>query len=201
MGEDYVSTVSSPLELTHEVGIICAHCEEDIHYGEEVVLLEVVQVQKLGGQMRYYSVKDLSDPQGDFLFEPYHFCVECWRGLFEDMREEVDNKPPLQDLLSAIECCCCGSGIRGLPEVEYASTFTIGEFRVSIYQPVIGGAWKVGPGFVASSKPDVVCAFCIGALNEWTISMWDDFSHNGECIDCVQSRCWRQEHCRCCCHE
>lgn len=178
------------------VEVICADCEDRIGYEKEFVLLQVVQLQKLGGGVFFYPVMDETGIVSDYQFEPYHFCFECWEDLYEKIREEMADAPPAEDALSVIECTCCGSGIR---EWEITGTWTVGEFITSRRAPAPG--FTPGPRFDQASKPEVLCAYCLALLNEVVITMWDDFPAESICIDCVQARCWRHQNCGCSCHE
>jgi hypothetical protein len=187
-------------------GVVCAQCEDDIKMEEECYLLQVVQCQKLGGQMYFYPVKDEFDENDDFLFEPYHFCFECWEDLLTDAKREMQDAPPVEDARSIIECTCCGSGIRGMEthnsaEIpgEYVATYTLLEFERSRRAPAPG--FMFGPAPRVLGKSEVLCTYCTAILNEVLIAMWKDFSQAGECIDCIQTRCWRYENCGCTCHE
>jgi len=178
-------------------GVICAQCEDSIEMTEECFLIQVVQPQKIGGQLFFYPVKDEFSMEGDFLFEPYHFCFSCWEDLLEDLQKEMRDVPPVEDALSILECSCCGSGVR---EWEYCATYSLGEFRRSSRAPAPECSY--GPVFQQDSGPEVLCTYCAALLNEVAITMWEDFSHEGECIDCIQLRCWRYgDVCVCSCHE
>jgi hypothetical protein len=184
-------------ESTHPTGVTCADCEDEISYEEEFILIQVVQAQKVGNEIFLYPLLDETGLQSDFLFEPYHFCFKCWEDSYEKVQEEMEDTPPIADVLSVIECSCCGSGIR---EWEIIGTWTIGEFFVSRRFPA-GGAQRLHPRFNGIGKPSVLCSYCIALLNEVVIAMWDDFPAGDTCLDCVQIRCWRTQDCACTCHE
>lgn len=186
-----------PEEAPVSADVICAQCEDEIELGEEIFLIQVVQPQRLGGQVFFYPVIDEFDMDGDYLFEPYHFCFSCWEDLLDDLKNEVGEAPPLEDALSIIECSMCGAGIR---EWEYVVTYTLGEFLRSSRAPA--PECTFGPAFHPNGKPEVLCTYCAAILNEVAIAMWKDFSHEGECIDCIQLRCWREgDTCTCSCHK
>lgn len=162
-------------------------------YTDECVRVQVVQPQQLGGKTFYHTIIDETDIQGDFLFDPYIFCFDCWDHTYDSLREEVEGMPPIEDEASAHSCSCCGSGIR---DWEYAGTFSVGEFRVSKRAP--NGIH--GPHFHTDIRPSVLCLYCLGVLNENYIALWDNLSQFDECLDCIQVRCWRFPNCGCGCH-
>lgn len=208
MGEDLRAHYDwdSEHEEPESTEIVCAHCEDEIEMTEECFLLQVVQCQSIGGQVHFYPVIDETDEDGDFLFEPYHFHFDCWEELYEKINTEMRDVPPVEDVVSVIECSCCGSGIRGIEvhdggEIpgEYSATYSLGEFRRSERAPA--PELTFGPAFVPIAKPEVLCTYCTAILNELAITMWEDFSHEGECTDCIQNRCWRFQACGCSCHQ
>ena len=194
MGEELAEFVGR----RRPVEVICADCEDIIGYEEEFVLLQIVELQKLGGVFDY-PVMDETGPVSDYKFEPYHFCFKCWEDLYEKIQEEMEDCPPTEDVNSIIECTCCGSGIR---EWEITGTWTVGEFITSKRVPFVEGQYQVpGPHFDQASKPQVLCVYCLALLNEVVISMWEDFPEENICLDCVQVRCRRHQECGCSCHE
>lgn len=188
------SLTSHEEEEKSETDIICADCERAIDYGTETYLIQVVQPKMAGGSVFYYPVIDENDVNGDFLYEPFVYCFDCWDTHYWELKREAQDIPPVQDALSVIECACCGSGIR---EWEYAGTFTLGELDPSARSPNN----VHGPRFVPTSKPDVLCLYCLAIFNDNYIVMWDELSQFGECADCILTRCWRHEQsCGCGCH-
>lgn len=183
----------SASEENRETEIICADCEDNLDYGAEVVLVQIVQPKLAGGEMLFYPVIDEHAVNGDFLFEPFVYCFGCWDNRYWDLKNEVDDTPPVLDSRSVLDCTCCGSGIR---EWEYAATFTVGELQSSPREP----SNRPGPTFNATGKPEVICLYCMTVLNENHITMWDELSQAGECADCTHIRCWRHGSCGCGCH-
>lgn len=177
-----------------KTGHTCSDCEGDALYLEEVFLIHIMQPQVVGGQVVFHNIIDEDDPHGDFLFQPFFFCFECWENHYHELQEAVRDEPPVSDEFSAIECSCCGSGIR---EWEYTGVFTLGEFHVSKRAPNNFH----GPKFVPNGKPETLCLYCLSIINDNYIAMWDDLSQEGECGDCLLIRCWRHpEGCGCGCH-
>ena len=178
----------------HQTGHICPDCAEELVYTAEVVLLQIQQPHIIGSKVLFTPVVDEAGADGGFIFEPYFYCFSCWEGHFDDLRNEVEDTPPVEDMHSIIACTCCGSGIR---EDEYVATFHQGEFHVSPRSPNN----IAGPKFVSETKAGVLCLLCITIFNDNYIEMWDDLNQFGECCDCIERRCWRANSCGCDCHE
>jgi hypothetical protein len=181
----------------YTTGHVCADCGKNIKYMEECWLLQVVQLQRINGKTLQYAVIDEDDVDGDFLFEPFFFCHECWESNYESLRAESVDEPPVRDPFEQahFECSCCGSDIR---EWEYAGSMTIGEFHPSTRAP--NGVR--GPCFIPNCDAEPLCLHCLRVLNENFIEMWDELSQLDECADCTQIRCWRygDNACSCSCH-
>ena len=180
-------------ELLHSTGHICADCGEKINYTDECVLVEVIQPQKLGGKNFYHKVIDEESLNGDFLFEPYFFCFSCWDDNYDNLKEDIEDSPPIEDDESQHTCTCCGAGIR---DWEYAGIFSVGECHVSRRAP--NGV--PGPHFESDVEPELLCLYCLRLINENYIELWENLYQNEECMDCTQLRCWRFPQCGCGCH-
>lgn len=187
-------TATSDTITNRPTGHICTDCGESLDYVDEVWLLEVQQLRQLGGRVFHHQVFNEQDPQGDFLYDPYFYCFNCWETQHKELKEDFDDELPILDRESIMECSCCGSGIR---EGEYVGVITLGEFHPSTRAP----NGERGPRFTSISNPDIICTFCLALLNENHMTMWEEgFSQVGECIDCTQLRCWRYNNCTCTCH-
>lgn len=178
---------------SHDTEHICADCGDAIVYMEEVFLLQIVRPQLFDGRTLHYQVTDESDPEGPFKFKPYYFCFKCWEKMYEAVRSDTADEPPVEDEASRFECVCCSSGIR---DMELCGIFTLGEFHVSSRAP----DGVRGPNFMQLSSSNMLCLYCTGLMNDGYIDMWADLSENGECSDCVQARCHRTSNCNCRCH-
>jgi hypothetical protein len=190
MGEGLV-LASLPLQRTD---FICADCGDPITYMDEVFQLQVIRpVRPDRSQTLYLEVTDEHHPEDGFLFEPYYFCYRCWEKNYDEIRDDMEDEPPVDDADSKFECVCCGSGIR---QWELAGTFALGEFRLSERSP----NGERSASFVTLSNVDMLCIYCLTILNDGYIDMWQDLSENHECTDCVQARCWRATECGCRCH-
>lgn len=188
-------SLTLPPALLRPSGYVCtdSDCEAPIHYGDESVLLQIVFVQRGDGELLKYPVRDEDDPEGDFLFEPHYFCMDCWTKTYEWVREQTENQPPVQDMLSTVSCSCCGSGVREC--AEYVGVAEVGEFQRSRRAPDN----LSGPRFEVSANPLLICLSCLHLIIEGYIELWDHLTQIGECIDCCNARCWRAP-CSCNCH-
>jgi hypothetical protein len=187
LGPELTDSALSP------TGHICADCGENLTYAEEAWLLQVVQLQEIGGKLQSVYIVDEQDPDKDFLFTPYFFCFSCWENHIEELKEECDGQPPVEDRGCIADCFCCGSSIL---EGEYSGLISLGEFELSRRAP----SGVAGATFAMRHAPDVICLYCLSVLNESFIEMWDELSQFGECMDCIFSRCWRAGPCACGCH-
>jgi hypothetical protein len=172
---------------------VCADCGEAVRFTEEVWLLQVVELHVVGGHLQYTQIIDETDADRDFLFAPYFFDFHCWESLYDDLKEECEDHPPVEDSLSVAECTCCGSSVR---EGEYTGLFTVGEFHLSRRSP----NGMTSGTFVPNGAPEVLCFYCLYVLNDNFMEMWDELSQFGECADCIFCRCWRGDSCPCGCH-
>lgn len=175
-------------------GHLCSDCGKELEYTEEVFLVQIIQPQRFDGKVFYHNVIDESDPQGDFMFDPWYFCFSCGENLLEGLKEDATDEPPVEDDASSHDCVCCGSGIR---DWELAGTITVGELHISSRAP--NGIR--GPHFHSNGKPDLYCLYCMVIINTFHIELWSELSESGECADCIQVRCWRYDECECACHQ
>ena len=196
MGED---GIDESFLYTHSTEHICADCSESIRYMDEVYLLQVVRPVKFGKEVQYCQVIDEAAAAGEFLFEPWFYCIPCWEKLYESVRSDMSDELPVTDEHSDLECSCCASGMRSgniHREGELVGIATMGEFRLSTRAP----NGMHGPEFTPISNPDTLCLYCLTIINDGYIDMWPNLSERGECADCIQMRCWREQQCACQCH-
>jgi len=181
-----------PIEL-RKTDHICADCGGAVVYMDEVFLLQIVRSKRGQEGVLHYEVIDEHDPDGCFRFEPYYFCIQCWEKNYGEIHSDMEDELPVNDYDSKFECVCCGSGIR---EFELAGLATLGEFHISERAP--NGMHDAS--FLGISNPDLICLYCMSLLNDGCIDMWPDLTEYGECVDCIQARCWRASECECRCH-
>jgi hypothetical protein len=160
-----------------------AFCEEAIRFADEIYMLTVeVAVPTNDGKITH---SPLVANDEDFMYEPVFYCAGCWQSIIEDLREIVDNTPPVGDAQSVIECSICRSGIRS---GEVFSKVTFGEFRSPDRNPE-GSLQAV---FCTLGKPSIICAPCINTLGENISEIWGDpVKQNNECTEGTHKRCWR----------
>lgn len=190
MAEELISQTE---QQPQPADVVCADCEDEIHYEEECILLQVVTLKEEGGMVGPQKLLNGED----FAFEPYHFCFDCWEERLEELKQETTDLPPIEDELSIVECACCGSSIL---EGEIVGAWTVGEFLHSRREPLHMRP-RPGARFNTISKFEVLCTYCMQLFNENLICMWEDFPDPYTCGDCVQLRCWRYQACGCTCHE
>lgn len=177
---------------TLRTACICAVCGEDdpLTFTEEVFHLQVTQLQMFNGEPVFHPV--INEETGDFQFDPYFFHFGCWEDIEENLKEELEDVPPIQDPLSVFKCKICGSGIR---EWEYAGQLTYGELHASRRSP----DGEKTERFQVGGRSDILCIHCLATANNEELEMWPDISQQGECLDCTLARCWRHG-CGCTCH-
>lgn len=179
-----------------ETDRVCAQCGEPLLFTEEVWLLTIVLPHIHENQL---LLTPCLDDEGEFLYDPYLVHFSCWEEIEEDLREEVENTPPIVDGLAPLRCKICESSIR---EWELAAAFSLGELHVSKKSPEPTGR---GIAFVPSGEPDLVCLYCMHLINEDHLEFWENgVAQEGECADCLHIRCWRSTAagvpCVCTCH-
>lgn len=183
-------------DITMHTTQVCPECGETIVFTEDIVQLLVVQPQLLPKQLVFHQSLD---DEGDFLYEPYYLHFSCWESVEEQLLEEVEDTPPIEDALSVFQCKVCGSGIR---DWEHCGSLTCGEFHVSARNP----HGVRGEDFIEAAEADVICLYCLLVINIGIIEFWSDetggVSQFGECGDCLHARCWRLPAgtCPCDCH-
>lgn len=172
---------------------VCAQCEDHLIYVEDTFVVQVMRPEIVDGAVQLVP---LLDEDGDFLYEPYILHFKCFESIWEDLKEEIADAPPVADDLGVLYCDCCGSAIR---EYEPVMTATISELLRSKRAPSnIKGLTEIQP----SGDPEVFCLWCLSTINENWLTFWDEgVTIDGECLECQHTRCWRGFDCACVCHE
>lgn len=198
MGQNLViAPFSTEGDITMKTEQTCPSCGEEIVFTEEVVLLQVVQPRIINGEV--YLLEILGD-EGDFVYAPYFFQFGCWENVQEELEEEIEDVPPIEDVLSQFSCRFCRSGIR---ELEQCGALSFGELHISKRSP----NGQRGEEMIEAGTPDLVCLYCLLLINEGILELWDADSggvtQGGECGDCLQARCFRLPDgtCPCTCHQ
>lgn len=197
MGQDLViAPFSQEGDITMKTKQVCPNCGEDIVFTEEISHLLIVQPHIVNEQLLLHPVLD---EDGDFLYDPYFFNFTCWESVEEDLEEEIEDVPPIEDVFSRLACKYCRSGIR---EWEHCGAIVFGEIHVSKRAP----NGERAENFVSMAEPDLICLYCLLLINEGILELWDaetgGVTQEGECGDCLQVRCWRLPAgtCPCTCH-
>lgn len=181
--------------LTGSANEVCAQCEEELIYTEDVFTAYVMKAVIVNGLP---VLQPALDEDGDFLYEPYFLHFKCWEEVVDGHKEEIEDAPPVEDEFSLLKCDCCGSGIR---EHETLMVATLGELVLSERSP----SGMRTTALVSSGSPDVYCLWCASMINSDWLEFWEDGISNefdaNECIECQHVRCWRGFDCACTCHE
>jgi len=178
------------VDVSLDSGHVCALCSKEIDILEEVACLEVVYPSIQSGMLEYLVVPD---EVGDYAFDPYFFCLNCWEEEMENLLCTArELEPPVEDARGIVECAGCTSDI--LPW-ETSGVIHLGDFRRPERDP--DGDSK--PTFVPYDMvPKPFCVSCLAVTNGDILEMWEGgITHMGACEDGVHARCWRYE----CCEE
>lgn len=170
-------------DLFRRSGKECADCEDHILFSDEVFLITVVRPSvSLDGLS--YNIVESDD--NDFLYEPRFFDVECWENQLEDLREHMENRPPILELRAILDCSICASGIK---ENELIGLVTFGEIQHSERCPDGEATSKFVP---MDPDPTIICTACLWYMNENVIRLWEGSVQNvDECEEGTFIRCWR----------
>ena len=171
-------------------GHLCGQCGQMITLMEEVVLLEVVYINKTD-QVEFYAAED---DHGNYAYEPYFFHHSCWEDDVENVLCEYMDQEELSPVLDGrgiAECDTCTSDI--LPW-ETSGVLQLGEFQLSDKNP--DGTHRVKFVQYDSQRNRPICIACLNTINEEILEMWEGgVTHQGACEEGVQSRCWRTGGC------
>ena len=162
----------------------CAKCSDAILLTYEVYLLRVViPVVSTDGGLEYM---DVEAEDRDYMYEPRYFEFGCWEDVRDNLREDLENAPSIQDDKAILDCGICESGIcRG----EYLGLATWGEVRCSQRMPE-GEATHIFE--LEDISPFPICISCLSKMND-EICLWDDpVDQEGSCDEGTHQRCWRQ---------
>lgn len=172
---------------------LCAACEGDVQFTEEVVQVQMVEAREHAGGLHYFPVLA---PDGQCPFVPLYLHFECWEPAYEALRTLLDDAPPVRDLCPDLVCATCGSDVR---RGEYLVLWTFGELHRSSRSP----NGQTSLRFEELRDPEPLCTYCATLLSthDEGIELWDTPTQYGECGDCTHARCWRQTACACRCHE
>lgn len=179
--EAAIETNDELFKLINKSEHTCDKCGSSIQYTDEIYMLQVVQPYIQSGQLLFAPVQA---EDGDFLYEPCFLEFMCWEEVEEDMREKMEDHPPILDDFAILDCAICESGIR---QWEYSGLAVYGELHCSKRSP------DGNPTSIFDSQdpsPVVFCIACLKKIDE-SIELWDDVDQNGECSEGTFIRCWR----------
>lgn len=167
----------------NRTGIECAKCGESISYTDEVFLLTVV-VPIITPEGVIYE--PLSSEDGDFMYAPQVFDLMCWEEIEEDIRERVQDVPPIIELRAILECSICESGIM---QQEALALVSFGEIHCSQRCP---NNTATNTFQLYDSDPKHVCLSCLRIIDEEIVTMWEgEVQQIDECRQGTHYRCWR----------
>jgi hypothetical protein len=142
---------------------ICSDCGEELAMVEEVFLVQILGQSITPEGEAFFSMEE----DGDFVYPPHFFCMECWEETREALMEAVEDAPPRIVEGAVRSCNACGSGMR---DMETAVVITLGELRRSRRMP----AGQATVTFEGIQHPEVWCMGCAKALFDHVIELWPD---------------------------
>lgn len=160
-----------PEDLWYRTHLICASCEEYLHFDEEIIAIIVVQGQyvvlpdeqtgKPKGRIEFYAALDEEE---DFAYESLLIYFDCWEEICDEYQQLITDEPRLRSGPTDIcRCRFCHVGIG--PFQEFARVI-LGEVIVSERRKQT--AFKE----VEGGSPEPVCLECMGRINEQCIELW-----------------------------
>lgn len=161
----------------------CAECSDRILLTDEVFMITMVRpyITDEGLTLLPDEAED-----GDFSYEPRFLELECWEKIEEELREQLEDTPPIEDPQAILECDVCASGIR---MGEMAGLASFGEIHASKRCP--DGIPQ--ETFVQyDPEPIILCTACMQYLNKNILELWDGtVQESNECEEGTAYRCWR----------
>lgn len=159
----------------------CASCGDRLHYTEEVTQMTICRAYTTGSEV---VITPYLDEEGGFLYEPHFLEFDCWESLVEDLREALEDSPPVQHYAEILKCSYCKGSIC---EWELFATAYVGELWVSKRSP----SGVPTSTFETMSSPYLSCLSCL-LIQSYELDLWDEhLSQIGECEECSHARCWR----------
>ena len=181
-------------KLTRRTDKKCAKCGGWLCVEDELTLVQIVQA--------YYTKEGihavpLQKDDGDYQYDPRYLHLACWSSLYEDLKLQRDDEPPVVDKTQLfLLCAMCGSNIRPWEPFGYTQ---YGDLTFSKRSPsgvsadAVFEEWDEG----TTSR---FCLSCLLYMSDDDPDLWVEVSHDAECQDCTHVRCWREEQCDCRCH-
>lgn len=188
MREEYFNEDEDSIVEWDQSPFVCAEgsCQEGIPFAEDMVMLMVCELKLTEQGLSY---EPLSADDGDYLYEPVHFCLACWENTEEELRELVRDVPIVEDVYSILDCPICGSGIR---QGEVVGLATHGNIIVPRHCP--NGESGASTFCSLDNDPTPICIGCLNQLNTDITDLWDDrVTQSTECSEGTYQRCWRYD--------
>lgn len=169
--EDEEEDHELPEDFWYRTHLVCASCEEYLHFDEETIAVVVVQGQyvvlpddqtgKPKGRIEFYAVLDEEE---DFAYEPILLHFNCWEELGDEFQQLIADEPRLRS--GPTDICLCHFCHKGIGPFQEFARVILGELIVSerrkqtTFKEVEGGS------------PEPVCLECMGRINEQCIELW-----------------------------
>ena len=146
-------------------GHVCAYCADELELLDEIYLLEIAHVAADQGALHFFTVQGAN---GDYQFMPHMFHLQCWEELVEDLKDLIEDEPPLPIAEVPIhQCAWCKSP---MPNWATVALLHFGELRRSDRTP--NGEREHFFCQVGESDK-VICTHCIERVNEDLLEMWE----------------------------
>lgn len=171
-------------------GEFCASCGDMLALNEEIFLAEIVYATYTNGHINCFNVLD---DDGDLEYEPLYFQWGCMEQLVDELKDFIENRPPIPDEAhSILKCNHCHSGIRSM---EKFCRIRCGELRPSARQPDNN---RIAVEFYDISTEEAICLSCLYHVNTECLELWGGgVTQNGACEEGIHARCWRWGSCPC----
>lgn len=169
--------------MVMRTGHACACCGDNILFSDESVVITVV-VPTVGINATLVFEPALAE-DGDYLYEPRFLEYDCWENVVNEVYEELQDKPPIEDPESVTSCKICESGVR-LGEIMGLATK--GELLCSSRLP---DGVETTTFDAQDLNPDVICIVCLQNLSMNVIDLWESVEQGDECAEGTEIRCWR----------
>jgi len=171
-------------------GIYCTSCGDELGLTDEVFLFHIVHVVNTDAGLQMVDVLEMN---GYFRYIPVFWCFSCWEETLEEVKELLEDSPPLEDADGIVECDICGSDIL---QGEAFATAAFGELHYSERNP----HREYMPKFVGMNNEIHVCIGCLNHLEEsrdtpiWKTGV-EPVPGLSVCLDGLFERCWRTRTC------
>lgn len=177
-------------DMSTASGECCALCGEVLALNEEVFLAEIVYATRTENRLNCFNVLD---DDGDLEYEPLYFQWGCMEQLIDELKEFIEDRPPIPDEAhSILKCNHCHSGIRSM---EKFCRIRCGELRAAARQP---NNARISVEFYDISSEEALCLSCLYHINTECSELWGrGVTQAGACEEGIHARCWRWGACPC----